>query len=73
MKHIRIPRRKIRKTEVIRVVDNTTNNLTNVNDKALFYLKKFKHALNDIDKIETKDLNSIKRSIASIEKRLIKQ
>jgi len=72
MRHIRIPRReRIRKSEVVKVVDNTAGP-TDPYEALLFHMSKVKQIINEIgdDRFEAKDLASIKRSITSIEKRV---
>lgn len=71
MRHVRIPNRtKIRRSEVVKVVDNTAGP-SDPHEAALFHLEQFKRIMQDTGiEIESKDLAAIKRSITLIEKRL---
>ena len=71
MRHVRIPNReRIRRSEVVKVVDNTAGPLDPY-VAALLHLEQFKQIMLDSDiEMDKKDLAAIKRSITLIEKRL---
>lgn len=73
MRHVRIPRReRIRKTEVVRVVDNTEKPM-DPHEALLYHLEHVKRIVEDAETVFTsKDLASIRRSITAIENKVIK-
>ena len=74
MRHIRIPsRQRIRNAEAVKVHDNTQpDSPQDPNEALLMHLEAIKRIVQDADVMfEPKDLASIKRSIAAIEKRIV--
>lgn len=72
MRHIRVPRReRIRKSEVVQVVDNTQGP-TDPRLAVLYHLEKVKQIIQDSDVFTKGDLTAIKRSIAAIETKVSK-
>lgn len=72
MRHVRIPKReRIRKSEVVKVVDNTQGP-TDPRQLVLYHLEKVKRIIQDSDVFTKGDLSAIKRSITSIENKVSK-
>ena len=71
MRHIRIPtRERIRKSEVVKVVDNIQP-ATTPHEAILNHLEQVKKIIEDASTIfSTRDLTAIKRSITAIEKKV---
>lgn len=72
MRYRRIPRReKIRRSEVVRVVD-TEQQVTDPRDVIIAHVGKIEAIIQDLDGVmPTKDITAIKRSLAAIQKRLV--
>ena len=71
MRHIRIPKReRIRKSEVVKLVDNTQPAI-DPHEAILYHLEQVKQIIRDSDTIfSSRDLKAIKRSITAIENKV---